>query len=159
LAGRHGGRRRPRPRGAGRAAAVAVLVDAPAGRATTARRRPASPPAPDDRPPLPASPPSPRRGGAARPPPIPARPALHPRTRALHPGDRRVTGRPLVFVSCGATTGPLIPHLARRFGIVVPSATIAAHLERQGIEAIEWAALADRRRLAEVAAEAARLAQ
>jgi Flp pilus assembly protein TadD len=66
--------------------------------------------------------------------------------------------RPRAFVSCGAATAPLIPLLARRFGIVVPDARTAEHLNAQGIEALDWARLADPATLAALPGLADRLA-
>jgi Flp pilus assembly protein TadD len=66
--------------------------------------------------------------------------------------------RPLVFVSCGGTTAPLLPSLARHFTAVVPDARTAEQLTAQGVEALAWTALADRERLTRVPTEAARLA-
>jgi len=67
--------------------------------------------------------------------------------------------RPFVFVSCGATTAPLIPLLARRFTFVVPDAATAERLCAQGTEAVGWGVLADPRRMAELPAVAERLAR
>jgi Flp pilus assembly protein TadD len=66
--------------------------------------------------------------------------------------------RPRVFVSCGATTAPLLPRLARRFGIVVPDARTAEHLSARGLEALDWARLADPAALAGLPGLADRLA-
>jgi hypothetical protein len=61
-----------------------------------------------------------------------------------------MTGRPLVFVSCGATTAPLVRLLGRWATIVVPDAGIAARLADAGVEALDWQAAAGPSRLAAI---------
>ena len=67
--------------------------------------------------------------------------------------------RPLIFVSCGLTTTPLIPLLAPRFALVLPYPDKAERLRAQGIDAIGWDALADPATLAAVPERARQLAR
>lgn len=52
-------------------------------------------------------------------------------------------GRPLIFLSCGATVVPLVPHLAARYRLVVPNDAVAQQLCAQGIVALAAGSLID----------------
>jgi SAM-dependent methyltransferase len=65
--------------------------------------------------------------------------------------------RPLVFVSCGPTTQPLLVPLAARFTLVVPYAATVEALARHGIKAVVWSDFGDPDLPARAAAEARRM--
>ena len=69
-----------------------------------------------------------------------------------------MSDRPLVFVSCGPTTQPLLLPLAERFTLVVPYADTVEALARHGVRALVWTDFGDAELPARAAAEARRLA-
>jgi tetratricopeptide (TPR) repeat protein len=67
--------------------------------------------------------------------------------------------KPLIFLSYGVTTAPLIPQLASEYCLVVPEAAIVHDLTARGVDAITWNAFADAEAMARIPAEAEAIAR
>jgi hypothetical protein len=66
--------------------------------------------------------------------------------------------RPLIFVTCGASTAPLVAGLVERWAVVLPHADRAERLRALGAEAMAWDALIDPAALRDLPARAAGMA-